>query len=169
MSAQDQRLESGEVGIIVAYNKDRVIGREGTIPWHYSADLKRFKQLTLGTTVIMGRKTWESLPKKPLPDRINFVVTRTSLPGVTCFPSVNQALTAATRPVWFIGGQRIYQEALPLTDVIDVTLVPDDVPLEGAVFFPPIDPGEFSAPEPFLHPDDSRLKRQIFRRLRART
>ena len=63
-------------GIIVAMTEDGVIGLGGTLPWHYSADLKRFKRVTLNSTIIMGRKTWDSLPIQPLPERQNIVITR---------------------------------------------------------------------------------------------
>ncbi len=75
-------------GILVAISPEGVIGKDNSIPWHYSEDLKRFKSLTLDKTVIMGRRTWESLPVKPLPERRNIVITRSSLDGVECFQSM---------------------------------------------------------------------------------
>ena len=73
-------------------NEDRVIGRDGTLPWHYSQDLKRFKRLTTGSTIIMGRNTYESIGSKPLPNRDNRVVTRSRFENVACFSSVDDAL-----------------------------------------------------------------------------
>ena len=125
-------------GILVAVSPEGIIGKDNSIPWHYSADLKRFKRLTLGKTVIMGRRTWESLPVKPLPDRRNVVITRTSLDDVECFPSIDNALGTCEGDVWFIGGAGIYQEALGKADIIDMTLVPDNVSGEDCVRFPMI-------------------------------
>ena len=79
-------------GILVAVSPEGIIGKDNSIPWHYSTDLKRFKRLTLGKTVIMGRRTWESLPVKPLPDRRNIVITQSSLEGVECFQSIDNDL-----------------------------------------------------------------------------
>ena len=67
---------------IVAISPERVIGIDGELPWHYSADLRRFKRLTMGTTVIMGRRTWESIGSRPLPGRHNIVITKNPLPDI---------------------------------------------------------------------------------------
>ena len=99
-------------GILVAVSPEGIIGKDNTIPWHYSADLKRFKRLTTGNTIIMGRKTWESLPKKPLPNRRNIVITRSSIENIECFNSIDDALRTCEGDVWFIGGAGIYQEAM---------------------------------------------------------
>ena len=120
-------------GIPVAVSPEGIIGKDNSIPWHYSADLKRFKRLTLGKTVIMGRRTWESLPVKPLPDRRNIAITQSSLDDVECFSSIDDALATCEGDVWFIGGAGIYQEALGKADIIDMTLVPDNVSGEGCV------------------------------------
>ena len=150
-------------GILVAVSPEGIIGKDNSIPWHYSADLKRFKRLTLGKTVIMGRRTWESLPVKPLPDRRNIVITRTSLDGVECFSSIDDALATCEGDVWFIGGAGIYQEALGKADIIDMTLVPDNVSGEGCVRFPTIgnewDAGPIEALE-----TDGNLKHQTYTR-----
>ena len=73
----------------MAITQDRVIGADGKLPWHYSADLKRFKQLTLGTTIIMGRGTWESIGEKPLAERRNIVITRSLLADVQCLSLIH--------------------------------------------------------------------------------
>jgi len=150
-------------GILVAVSPEGIIGKDNSIPWHYSADLKRFKRLTLGKTVIMGRRTWESLPVKPLPDRRNIVITRTSLDDAECFPSIDDALATCEGDVWFIGGAGIYQEALGKADIIDMTLVPDNVSGEGCVRFPTIgnewDAGPIEALE-----TDGNLKHQTYTR-----
>ncbi|MCH2618766.1 uncharacterized protein METZ01_LOCUS311123 [marine metagenome] len=150
-------------GILVAVSPEGIIGKDNSIPWHYSADLKRFKRLTLGKTVIMGRRTWESLPVKPLPDRRNIVITQSSLDDVECFSSIDDALATCEGDVWFIGGAGIYQEALGKADIIDMTLVPDNVSGEGCVRFPTIgnewDAGPIEALE-----TDGNLKHQTYTR-----
>ena len=126
-------------GILVAVSPEGIIGKDNTIPWYYSADLKRFKRLTTGNTIIMGRKTWESLPKKPLPNRRNIVITRSSIENIECFNSIDDALQTCEGDVWFIGGAGIYQEAMQKADIIDMTLVPDNVTGEKCIYFPEID------------------------------
>ena len=125
-------------GILVAVSPEGIIGKNNTIPWHYSADLKRFKRLTTGKTIIMGRKTWESLPVKPLPNRRNIVISRSSLENVDCFRSIDEALETCEGDIWFIGGAGIYEEAMLKSDVIDMTLVPDNISGEGCIYFPKI-------------------------------
>jgi dihydrofolate reductase len=151
-------------GIIAAVSPEGVIGVGGKIPWHYPADMKRFKRLTSGGTVIMGRHTWESLPKRPLGGRRNLVVTRRRLDGVECFESVPSALAACEGDVWFIGGARIYEEALEHADFIDLTRVPDRIEAKDAVYFPEIDENRWEAGPVETDPEDPRLKRQIYRR-----
>ena len=90
-------------GILVATSPEGVIGKDNTIPWYYPEDLKRFKRLTIGKNVIMGRNTWESLPIKPLPERRNIVITRCSLEEVECFRSINEAVDTCEGDIWFIG------------------------------------------------------------------
>jgi dihydrofolate reductase len=150
-------------GILVAVSPEGIIGKDNSIPWHYSADLKRFKRLTLGKTVIMGRRTWESLPVKPLPDRRNIVITRTSLDDVECFSSIDDALATCEGDVWFIGGAGIYQEALGKADIIDMTLVPDNVSGEGCVRFPKIGDEWDAGPVEELETDGN-LKHQTYTR-----
>ena len=125
-------------GILVAVSPEGIIGKNNTIPWHYSADLKRFKRLTTGKTIIMGRKTWESLPVKPLPNRRNIVISRSSIENVDCFQSIDEALETCEGDIWFIGGAGIYEEAMLKSDLIDMTLVPDNVTGEGCIYFPKI-------------------------------
>ena len=150
-------------GILVAVSPEGIIGKDNSIPWHYSADLKRFKRLTLGKTVIMGRRTWESLPVKPLPDRRNIVITQSSLEGVECFQSIDNALATCEGDVWFIGGAGIYQEALGKADIIDMTLVPDNVSGEGCVEFPKIGNEWDAGPVEELETDEN-LKHQTYTR-----
>ncbi|RZD34410.1 MAG: dihydrofolate reductase [Methanobacteriota archaeon] len=125
-------------GILVAVSPKGIIGKNNSIPWHYSADLKRFKRLTIGNTVIMGRKTWESLPIKPLPNRRNIVITRSSIEEIDCFQSIDDALQTCEGDVWFIGGAGIYEEAMKKADLIDMTLVPDNITGKNCIYFPEI-------------------------------
>ena len=150
-------------GILVAVSPEGIIGKDNSIPWHYSADLKRFKRLTLDKTVIMGRRTWESLPVKPLPDRRNIVITQSSLDDVECFSSIDDALATCEGDVWFIGGAGIYQEALGKADIIDMTLVPDNVSGEGCVGFPKIGDEWDAGPVEELETDGN-LKHQTYTR-----
>ena len=151
------------IGILVAVSPEGIIGKDNSIPWHYSADLKRFKRLTVGKTVIMGRKTWESLPIKPLPERRNIVITRSDFDDVDCFKSINDALDTCDGDIWFIGGAGIYKEALDVADIIDMTLVPDNISGEGCVNFPELgnewEDGDIETLE-----NDDRLKHKIYTR-----
>ena len=125
-------------GILVAVSPEGVIGKDNAIPWHYSADLKRFKRLTIGNTIVMGRKTWESLPIKPLPGRRNIVITRSVIEDVECFRSIDEALDTCKGDIWFIGGAGIYEEAMDKADIIDMTLVPDNITGKDCIYFPKI-------------------------------
>jgi dihydrofolate reductase len=116
------------ITLILAMADNGVIGRNGAIPWRISDDLKRFKQLTLGKPVVMGRKTWDSLPKKPLPERINIVVTRQpgwKGEGAIAAASFDDALAKATQAaeVMVIGGAEIYRAALAKAWCIELTEV----------------------------------------------
>ena len=124
------------IGILVAVSPEGVIGKDNSIPWHYSADLKRFKRLTVDNTVIMGRNTWESLPVKPLPNRRNIVITRNDIAGIDCFRSIDDALQSCEGNVWFIGGSGIYEEAMDKAEIIEMTLVPDKITGNNCVYFP---------------------------------
>jgi dihydrofolate reductase len=123
---------------IVAVAENGVIGRGGDLPWRLSADLKWFKKITLGHTILMGRKTWESLPGA-LPGRQNWVLSRTAEPqeGMAVFRSmdeVKQALTP-TQTLFIIGGGEIYSMALPLCHELYISEVRQIVP-DGDAFFP---------------------------------
>jgi dihydrofolate reductase len=152
--------------MIYAVSPERVIGLDGKIPWRYAGDLKRFKRLTTGSTVVMGRVTFESIGK-PLILRRNLVVTSRALdvPGIECVRSVDEALSrAGDADVWFIGGAQIYADATRLVDVIDVTYVPDRIDARDAVRAPLIDERVFE-PGPLLqHEDEPVLSRRVFSR-----
>ncbi|MBH2044773.1 MAG: dihydrofolate reductase [Comamonadaceae bacterium] len=117
-----------EVALIYARAANGVIGRDGTMPWHLPEDLAHFKKLTLGHPVIMGRKTWDSLPERfrPLPGRTNIVITRQPdwhADGVQRASSLREALQfcAPSETAWVIGGAQIYAQALPLAHRVEVT------------------------------------------------
>jgi dihydrofolate reductase len=118
-----------EIVLVVAIAQNGVIGKKGAIPWHISDDMKRFKALTIGHTVVMGRKTWDSLPRKPLPGRINVVVTRQEgwqAEGAVVASSLGQATSGTSGTVMVIGGAEIYERALPLASRIELTEVHKD-------------------------------------------
>ena len=153
-------------GMILAVSPEGVIGAGGTIPWRYPGDLKRFKRLTVGSTIVMGRVTFESIGKA-LPGRRNIVVTRRPIeaPGVESVGTVEEALAlAGDGDVWFIGGARIYEGAMAHVDVIDVTYVPDRIDALDAVLAPPIDERIFEASPIVAHEDEPALTRRTFRR-----
>ncbi|MBN9275378.1 MAG: dihydrofolate reductase, partial [Mesorhizobium sp.] len=139
-----------DVVIHVAIAENGVIGRDGGLPWRLSTDLKRFKAETMGKPIVMGRKTWESFPKRPLPGRLNIVVTRDPAfraEGAEVVHSLADALVLARTKgrcmvgadtICVIGGGEIYAQALPLADRLSVTHVKAVV--EGDTRFPAIDP-----------------------------
>jgi dihydrofolate reductase len=159
----DELTRPGLRGIIVAVSPEGVIGLDGRIPWHYSGDLKRFKRLTMGSTIVMGRLTWESIGSKPLPGRRNVVITSRALAGVETCPSIEEALAHVTGPLWFIGGARVYADALPHANLLDVTYVPDSVTDPRAVRFPAIDERDWEA-GPLEPHDDPALRVRRYRR-----
>lgn len=116
------------IGLIWAQSANGVIGRDGTMPWHVPEDMKHFRSLTAGATVIMGRRTWESLPPRfrPLPGRRNLVLSRTQQSGAVkegaeTFSSLSAALAEVSGDVWVIGGAAVYSAALPFADRVVVT------------------------------------------------
>lgn len=132
-----------KVTLVVGIAANGVIGRDGGLPWRLSTDLRRFKATTLGKAVVMGRKTWEGLPKRPLPDRRNVVVTRDRSYAAQDAEVVFSLADALDRlrgeeEVCVIGGGEIYRQALPVADRLDVTHVLAEI--DGDTFFPSIDP-----------------------------
>ncbi|NTV87181.1 MAG: dihydrofolate reductase [Burkholderiaceae bacterium] len=134
-----------QLHLIFARAANGVIGKNGTLPWHLPEDLAFFKRTTLGCPVIMGRKTWESLPPRfrPLPGRLNIVVTRQSdwhAEGAHRAASIPQALTLCPpgSEAWVIGGAEIYAQALPLAHTAVVTEI--DADIEGDAFAPQFGP-----------------------------
>ena len=122
--------------LIAAVNAKRVIGVDGRLPWHISDDLKRFKLLTTGHTVLMGRKTFESIGR-PLPNRRNAVLSSHPLSGVETFASLDSALEAlkGEEKVFVIGGGQLYAQTLECADELLLTIVENEC--DGDTFFPP--------------------------------
>jgi dihydrofolate reductase len=134
-----------QLGLILARARNGVIGKAGGLPWRLPEDMAHFKQTTMGCPVIMGRKTWESLPQRfrPLPGRTNIVVTRQpewQAPGATRAASLPEAiaLCAGESQAWVIGGAEIYAHALPLAHTAEVTEIEAD--FEGDAYAPRFGP-----------------------------
>src|ERR1700739_637499 len=133
-------MTDGEVGLIWAQSTSGVIGRTGGIPWQLPEDLIHFKALTMGHTVVMGRRTWETLPAKfrPLPGRKNVVLTHQTgvvADGATVIKSLDDALSH--RDAWVVGGEQIYTLALPRAGRCEVTEVDIDLPRDDRDFVAP--------------------------------
>lgn len=144
-------MTEAKIVLVVAVAKNGVIGRDGDLPWRLPSDLKRFKQLTLGKPVLMGRKTWDSIGR-PLPGRPNIVVTRDAAfqaPGAEVVASLDEGLAAARREaeklgvseICVIGGGQVYAQVFDRADILHVTHVEAEV--EGDTRFPDIDPAVF--------------------------
>ncbi|MCA9123824.1 MAG: dihydrofolate reductase [Planctomycetaceae bacterium] len=147
-----------KVSLIVAMERNGVIGRDGGLPWHLSADLKRFKQLTMGHHIIMGRKTFESIGRL-LPGRTSVIVTRQQeyvASGAVIAHSLSDALAAAEGDdeVFIIGGAEIYRQAINSIDRIYLTDVAANV--SGDARFPEFDRSDWSIVEQSAHPADDR-------------
>jgi dihydrofolate reductase len=150
------------VSIIVAVAENGVIGRDGALPWRLSDDLRRFKQLTMGHTVVMGRRTWESIAR-PLPGRRMIVISRqpgyrVNAAGVDVATSLDEALTRACASgedeAFIIGGAELYREALPRTDRLYYTSVLTNV--TGDTYFPPLDWNQWRLLETHEHVADAK-------------
>ena len=137
------------IALVVAVAENRVIGKGGKLPWRIPDDMKWFKERTLGKPCIMGRKTWESLPKRPLPARTNIVVTRDRsyrTEGAVVVHTLDDAIAVAAREepaeIMIIGGADIYRAALAKAGRIYLTSVHGVV--EGDTYFPEIDRGDWA-------------------------
>ena len=133
------------VHAIVAMTKDRVIGKLDALPWHIPEDLKKFKKLTIGQTVVMGKRTYESIGR-PLPGRNNIVLSfePEEIEGVRVCASVDEALFQARllgREIFVIGGASVYEQTLSLVDVLHISHVKKNYP--GTVYFPAYDAAEW--------------------------
>lgn len=160
------------VSLVAAMAENRVIGRDGRLPWHLPADMRFFRRLTTGHTVIMGRKTFESMDG-PLPNRRNVVLSRQTgyhPSGATVVSDLAQGLELATGEpeVFVVGGAEIYRLALPLTDRIYLTVVHTTV--EGDTVFPQFDSMEWELVADHRHPaDEQNLFDYSFRRYERRS
>jgi dihydrofolate reductase len=148
------------VSILVAVSENGVIGRGGKLPWHLGDDLKRFKQLTMGHTIVMGRKTWESIGR-PLPGRRNVVISRQEgyqADGAEVVTSLDNALrvaeSAGDEEVFVIGGAEIYRLAMPRAERLYVTRVLADV--EGDAYMPDFRGGDWQLVESSPHGADAK-------------
>lgn len=130
--------------MIWAENIDGVIGKDGKIPWNLPEDLAHFAEVTKGSTVVMGRRTWDSLPesRRPLPGRTNIVVTRNpdwSAEGALVANRICDAVDMAEGNVWIIGGEQIYRAGMHLADKLVITLVGDFDSVDGDAYAPRVD------------------------------
>lgn len=148
-----------QIVFVVAMSENRVIGRDGDLPWKISADLKHFKKVTMGHPVVMGRLTWESLPF-PLPGRRNIVITRddkADFEGADTVSTISGALELCRQDeaekAMIIGGGQIFAELLRDADIIELTEVHADV--DGDTFFPEIDPAEWQESARERHPPET--------------
>jgi dihydrofolate reductase len=147
--------QSPRISIIVAYAANRVIGRNGKMPWHLSEDLKRFRRLTMGHHIVMGRKTWESIGRL-LPGRKHIIVSRKSgydVPGAKVVDSLEAAIAAArdNSEIFVIGGGEIYPLVLPIADRILATEI--DREYEGDTYFPELEEGKWRETVREIHED----------------
>jgi dihydrofolate reductase len=147
------------ISIIAAVARNLAIGYQNKLLYWLPNDLKRFKALTTGHTIFMGRRTFESLPKGALPNRRNVVLTRSqaTFPGAETFPSLQAALASCTadEDVYIIGGASVYNEALPLADRLCLTEI-EDTPAQADAFFPPFSREEWVEAQREEHDIDDR-------------
>ena len=145
---------------IVAVASDWAIGRQGELLCHLPADMKHFKEVTMGHSIVMGRKTFESFPRRPLPGRQNIVITRNlqwHYPGVTVAHSIDEALEVSTMPgdIFIIGGEQIYNATFPLLTTIHLTVI-DHKFKDVDAHFPRIDMRSWIIISQEEHPADER-------------
>ena len=150
-----------EIVLIVAVAENGVIGAQGAIPWRQKSDMRRFKAMTIGRPIVMGRKTFVSFPRRPLPGRTNIVITRDPdirLPGAIVTTSVAEALTTArgdalrrsAAEIAIVGGAEIYALTMPLADRLEITEVHARV--DGNTIFSAIDPAQWQEVARERHP-----------------
>ena len=159
------------ISVIVACSAKGVIGAQGDLPWRLPDDLKRFKAITMGKPIVMGRKTWDSIGR-PLPGRRNIVITRQTgfaAEGCDVVSSVDEAMAVAgdAAEVMVIGGSQIYELFLPLAERLYLTHVHADV--EGDAFFPELSDGEWRLIDEDRHPADERNEYAFSSRVYERT
>lgn len=147
-----------KISMIAAMDKNRVIGNQNKLPWHLPADLKHFKQLTLGKSILMGRKTFASIGR-PLPERTNIIITRDPLfkaAGCEIYHSIPEALakTATESEIMIIGGANIFEQCLPLAQTLYLTIIKHD--FVGDTYFPRLDLSEWREIESHEHQPDEK-------------
>jgi len=128
-----------KIHLIWAQDKNGGIGKNSKLPWHIPEDLKNFKKLTLNSTIVMGRKTWASLPIKPLPERRNIVLSSNSIEDVESYNSIEQCIETLDKDnikkIFVIGGAQIYRNFIYRSDVLHITII--DAATEGIdTYFP---------------------------------
>ena len=126
--------------MIWAQDNNNAIGRDGTLPWHFSEDLKNFKKLTTGSSIVMGRKTWDSLPIKPLPNRRNIVISSTNQEGVESYTSIKGCIESLSddkevSDVYIIGGMSVYKFFYEYANTLHITFIGKSYP-DTDTFFP---------------------------------
>lgn len=149
------------ITLIAAISENNALGKDNQLLWHLPDDFKRFKEVTSGHHVIMGRKTFESLGKKALPKRTNIIITRQQSYDASCIvlaDSLKKALRIAQTDEnpFILGGGMIYKEAIKIADRLDITLVHQE--LEADTFFPEIDPKIWKEVSRTYHPSDEKHK-----------
>lgn len=147
-----------KISVIAAMSQNRVIGRDGSLPWHLPTDLARFKSITTGHTVIMGRKTFESVGK-PLPNRRTIIITRNNdyqCADVFIAHSLDEALDHAAHEdeIFILGGETVYRIALPRADRLYLTII--HATIEGDTYFPNLDFDDWKLVEDERHEIDER-------------
>lgn len=147
------------ISIIAAVAKNMAIGHENKLLYWLPNDLKRFKSLTTGHTIIMGRKTFDSLPKGALPNRRNVVLSRSlaELPGAEVFPDLHSALSSCSESedIYIIGGESVYRQAMPLANRLCLTEI-DAIPEQADAFFPTVSPTEWKEVSRECHEKDEK-------------
>ena len=157
--------------LIVAMTRYRVIGMNNKLPWHLQEDLQRFKRFTMGYPIIMGRRTYQSIGQV-LPGRDNLVISRDrklSIPGATVVNSLQSAIRLCKqfKKVFVIGGQQIYQDALPLADRIEMTILKKD--FAGDAYFPQIEESDWDISSSDFYVSDNQELEYQFRTLIRKT
>lgn len=131
------------ITLILSADKNWLIGKNNDLPWRIPEDLQHFKETTTGKSVVMGRKTWDSLPKKPLPGRQNIVISTKNVENCVCVNSLDKAIQAAVSDVFIIGGAQIFELALRENKVDRILLSRVRGDFVGDIYFPKIDESQW--------------------------
>jgi dihydrofolate reductase len=162
------------IKMIAAVSQNGILGKDNTIPWmgKYPDDMKFFRKMTAGATVVMGRNTFESMGSKPLPKRRNIVITKNKIEHIETYNSLQNALTHASiqeldesspppKDIWLMGGFSIYEEGMKYANEIYLTLIPEMVKGNDLVRFPWINPNKFKMVE-FVPLNNEGLKVAVY-------